>query len=207
MKRALSLSSAALLSLAACGEAKNVANEAETTAGDAAIETATAVDTTTVMTAPPAATDTAAGYAAAVAQSDLYEIEASRLALERSNSPEIQQYAQMIIDSHGKATAELRSALASSGLAVTPALDARHQGLLEALRTSTPLEFDTAYLDQQTMAHSEVLGLHRSYADRGDNGAVKSFAAKTVPIVEAHLALAKKLDESGADEPAANPPQ
>ena len=206
MNRALILSSAALLTLAACGESKNVANEAETSAGDAAIETATAVDPAPVA-APAGGTSTAAGYATTVAQADMYEIEASKLALEKSNSPEIKKFAQLMIDGHTQTTAELRSALASAGLAVTPALDARHQAMLEVLRGKAAMDFDTAYLDQQTVVHGEALSLHKRYADSGDNPAVKAFAAKTAPIVQAHLDRAKKLDESGADEPAANPPQ
>ncbi|MDO9487416.1 MAG: DUF4142 domain-containing protein [Sphingomonadaceae bacterium] len=206
MNRALLLS-VALLTLAACGESKNVANEAETSAGDAAIETATAVDPAPATTLPASGTGTAAGYAAAAAQGDMYEVEAGRIALERSNSPEIKQFAQTMVDSHSATTAELRTALATAGLAVTPALDPRHQALLDALRAASPLEFDTAYLDQQSVVHGEALRLHRSYAESGDNSVVRAFAAKTAPVVQAHLDMAKKLDESGADEPAANPPQ
>lgn len=207
MNRALILSSAALLTtLAACGESKNVANEAETSAGDAAIETATAVDPAPAPVSTPG-TGATAGYAAAVAQADLYEIEASKLALERSNSPEIKQFAQMMIDGHSQTTTELKSALAAAGLAVTPALDPRHQTMLAALRDKTALAFDTAYLDQQSVIHGEALALHERYAGNGDNPVVKAFAAKTAPVVQAHLDTARKLDRSGADEPAANPPQ
>ena len=206
--RSLILSSVALLALAACGDAKDVANEAETAAGDATIETATAADTT-VEPAPVLDTNSAAGYATTAALGDMYEIESSKLALEKSNSPEVKQFAQMMIDGHTKTTAELKSALAAAGVAMTPpaALDARRQSMLDELRGKAATEFDTAYLDQQTAAHGEALSLHQRYADNGDTAAIKTFAAKTAPAVQAHLDMVKKLDKSGADEPAANPPQ
>jgi len=209
MNRALILSSVALLALAGCGDSKQVANEAETSAGDAAIENATAVASAPAPAAPVADTSTATGYATAAALGDMFEIESSKLALQKTNSPEIKQFAQMMIDAHGKTTAELKATLATAGLTVTPpaALDARQKAMLEELGGKPPLEFDTAYLDQQTVAHSEALSLHQRYAQGGDNVAVKAFAAKTAPIVQAHLDMAKKLDKSGADEPAANPPQ
>lgn len=208
MNRALMLSSVALLALAGCGDSKKVANEAETSAGDAAIESATAIEP---APAPVAIVDTrtATGYAAAAALGDMFEVESSKLALEKSNSPEIKQFAQMMIDGHGKTTAELNATLATAGVTLPPpaALDERHQAMLEELRGKTALEFDTAYLDQQTAAHGEALSLHQSYAQGGDNVALKAFAAKTAPTVQTHLDMAKKLDKSGADEPAANPPQ
>lgn len=209
MNRALMLSSAALFALAACGDAKKVANEAETSAGDAAIESATAVAPAPAPAAPVADTSSATGYATAVALADMFEIESSKLALQKTNSPELKQFAQMMVDAHGQTTAELQATLASAGLTVTlpAALDARHQAMLEELRGKSALEFDTAYLDQQTAAHGDALRLHQSYAQGGENAPVKAFAAKTAPIVQAHLDMAKKLDTSGADEPAANPPQ
>lgn len=209
MMRSLILSSVALLTLAACGDAKDVATEAETAAGDATIETATAVEPAAESAAPALDTNSAAGYATTAALGDMYEIESSKLALEKSNSPEVKQFAQMMIDGHGKTTADLKAALAAAGIAVTPpaALDARRQGLLDELRGKTALEFDTAYLDQQTAAHGEALSLHNGYAQGGDNPQLKTLAAATAPVVQSHLDMVKKLDKSGADEPAANPPQ
>lgn len=212
MTRSLILSSVALLALAACGDSQNVATEAETAAGDATIETATAVEPAPAPTAaarPAADTNTAAGYAMTAALSDMYEIESSRLALEKAASPEVKKFAQMMVDGHTKTTAELKSTLAAAGVNMTPppALDARRQGMLDELRGKSAAEFDTAYLDQQTTAHGEALDLHSSYAEGGDTAQLKAFAAKTAPIVQSHLDMVKKLDKSGADEAAANPPQ
>src|SRR3954468_4823152 len=46
----------------------------------------------------------AAQFVPMAASSDLYEIESSRLALERSQSPAIKQFAQMMIDHHTMTT-------------------------------------------------------------------------------------------------------
>lgn len=209
MHRHLILSSAALLALAACGDSKNVASEAETSAGDAAIETATAVEPAAPAPAATANTNSVAGYAATAAMSDMFEIESSKLALEKSASPEVKKFAQMMIDGHTKTTAELKATLATAGVTMTPppALDERRQAMLEELRGKSTAEFDTAYLDQQTAAHGEALSLHQGYANGGDNAAAKAFAAKTAPVVQMHLDMVKKLDTAGADEPAANPPR
>jgi putative membrane protein len=213
MNRNLILSSVALLALAACGEAEDATTTAESTATDVAADT-----TATVENAPAAVTDavtpaadtrTANGYATAAALGDMFEIESSRIAVEKAKSPEVKQFAQMMIDGHSKTTAELKSALGSAGVQVTlpAALDERRQEMITELRGKSATDFDTAYLDQQSRAHGESLDLHRTYADAGDNAPLKAFAAKTAPIVQQHIDMAKKLDKSGADEPAANPPQ
>lgn len=213
MNRNLILSSVALLALAACGEAEDATTKAESAATDVAADTTAAVENATAeatdLVTPAADTRTASGYATAAALGDMYEIESSRVAVEKAKSPEVKQYAQSMIDGHGKTTAELKAALTSAGLQVTlpAALDERRQKMVTELREKSPTEFDTAYLDQQTAAHREALDLHRTFADTGDNAPLKAFAAKTAPIVQQHIDMAKKLDKSGADEPAANPPQ
>ena len=212
MNRSLILSSVALLALAACGEAEKATNEAESAAADVAADTTAAVENATAdvtgSTAPADAT-AASGYATNAALGDMFEIESSRLAVEKAKSPEVKKFAQMMIDAHTKTTDELKSVLSSAKLQVTPpkALDERRQGMVNDLQKASATEFDKTYLDQQTKAHSEALDLHKNYADNGDDAALKAFAAKTAPVVQQHLDEAKKLDESGSDEPAANPPQ
>jgi putative membrane protein len=213
MNRNLILSSVALLALAACGEAEDATTKAESAATDVAADTTTTVENATAeatdVVAPAADTRTANGYATAAALSDMYEIESSRVAAEKSKSPEVKQYAQSMIDGHSKTTAELKAALTSAGLQLTlpAALDERRQKMVTELREKSSMEFDTAYLDQQSKAHREALDLHQAFADAGDSAPLKAFAAKTAPIVQQHIDMAKKLDKSGADEPAANPPQ
>lgn len=213
MSRNLILSSVALLALAACGEAEDATTTTETAATDVAADATAAVDDTAALATdaatPAEDTRTASGYATAAALGDMFEIESSRIALEKTKSPEVKQFAQMMIDGHSKTAAEMKSALASAGIEVTlpAALDERRQEMITELRGKSATEFDTAYLDQQTKAHTESLDLHRAYADAGDTAPLKAFAAKTAPIVQQHIDMAKKLDKSGADEPAANPPQ
>lgn len=212
MNRSLILSSVALLTLAACGDAEKAADDTGAAATDVAADTTAAVENTTAAAAdavtPSADANTANGYAMNAALSDMFEIESSKLALEKAKSPEVKQFAQMMIDHHGKTSAEMKTVLASAGIQMTPpaALDERRQGMVTELRQASADQFDTAYLDQQTAAHNEALDLHRGFAENGDNPALKAFAAKTAPIVQQHLDKAKQLDESGSDEAASSPP-
>ncbi len=191
------LAAAALsLGLAACGEPENPASEATTTPG----------------TGDGAATDTAAvddatrNFVEKAAISDMYEIESSRLALERSTVQPVKDFAQMMIDAHTATSAELTSLVSGAGVMAPTAMDNDHMGKLDELRNASAEDFDDKYIDQQTEAHENALDLLRDYSDDGQNTGLQAFAAKTAPAVEQHLQQVKALDDSPADDQADDTP-
>lgn len=203
----VALATVSALSLAACGERNEVVE-------DGAVENASAQSgvgsnpvTNTVQdaaagmvgAASAAAARTADLYVPAAAVSDMYEIESSKLALQQSQNAAVKKYAQMMVDHHTKTTADLKAALGSAGVQITPptAMDERRQGLVDNLRQAPAGGFDGVYKAQQIAAHEEALTLHRTYAENGENAALKAVAAKAVPIVEQHLQQARALPEAG----------
>ena len=137
--------------------------------------------------------------------SDMYEIEAGKIALAKSQSQPIKAFAQKMIDDHGATTARLKALMPEAGVTAAPpaALDPRHARLIEDLQKTEPAKFDAVYLDQQTQAHREALGLMNSYATHGEVPALKDFAGETKPKIQMHLDIVSKLDHGGADETAA----
>jgi putative membrane protein len=202
MTRTLALMLLPLATLTACGG--NSATNATSDAGNVAAATVDKVEDTAgaaVGGATAPLVNTVDAYVANAAIGDMYEIESSKLALERSKSAEVKKFAQQMVTDHTATTAKLKSAIAEAGLKVTPpaALDARRQGMLENLRAATPDAFDRAYLDQQTAAHQEALTVHTSFAEDGDNDVLKKLAGETAPKVQHHFEMVKQLDAGGAD--------
>lgn len=143
-------------------------------------------------------------FVAAAAQSDMFEIQSSQMAVGRSSNAEVKKFAQMMIDGHTKTSAELKTLVTGVEDAIIPAaLDQRRQGLLDNLRGASPADFDNTYLNQQTTSHAETLAFMSGYARGGDNAGLKAFAAKTAPVVQGHLDMARKLDSNGNDDAAA----
>jgi putative membrane protein len=197
----LILTSALALALAACNNAEqSPANE--TGLANGAISTAvedTAAQATGAVAAPLA--NSVEAFVTNAAIGDMYEIESSKIAAEKSKSPAVKAFAAMMIKDHTGTTAKLKGAIASENLSVAlPATpDDRRAGLLANLRSASADDFDKVYLDQQTAAHSETLSLMKSYADDGENAALKALAAATAPIVQTHYEEVQKLDAAGAD--------
>ena len=131
----------------------------------------------------------AAGFANAVAASDLYEIESGRLAAGKTGSPAVKAFAQHLVTDHEKSSAELKAAAAKASppLTVTPALDSGKQALLDQLKAANGPDFDRRFIDQQTSSHQQALLLLRDYVGGGQSQPLKDFASKAITAVEGHL--------------------
>lgn len=137
-------------------------------------------------------TRTTKGFATAAAISDMYEVEAGKIAAERSSKADIKAFAQEMIKAHTETTAKLKPLL-PAGITPPTHVDARRQGMLDNLRGAAAADFDHRYVTQQVAAHKEADILMRGYAKDGDNAAIKTFAADTDKHVKMHLAKANGL--------------
>jgi putative membrane protein len=178
--------SIAALSLAGCSK------KAETPAADSS---SAASDVN--LTPPVAATSTSPGQAFAdtAAASDTFEIETSKLAATKGQSAKIKHFAEEMIKAHTDSTAKLKTAAAAASPAITPApaLTPAQQQTLDALSAKSGADFDRAYADAQRSGHQATLDALKAYSATGDVPSLKAFAAQLVPVVTAHLNMAKGL--------------
>ncbi|MGZ6015024.1 MAG: DUF4142 domain-containing protein [Phenylobacterium sp.] len=202
MKHALFLSAAAVaaLSLAACNKpasttASDTANSAGSAASDAASSTGAAVNkaedaTGAAVGAASANTigphDTAA-FVSNASQSDMYEIQAAKIAETRSKNPDIKAFAKMMVKDHTATSAAMGPLAKAAGQTPADKLDDRRSGLIDHLNKASDADFDRVYVDQQVAAHKEALDLMNGYAKDGSDAGLKGAAAKTAPKVQMHL--------------------
>lgn len=129
--------------------------------------------------------------------SNQFELETSKLAIEKASSPDVKAFAEKIITDHTKAGADLRAAIGTAGI-TTPApdaLDEDHRDKVTKLSEKTGSDFDEAYIDEQEKAHDDAIDLFKDYAKDGDNAALKNFAATTLPTLEAHDKHLEEVDD------------
>jgi putative membrane protein len=201
MKRALVLTAAAAaaLSLAACNKnasgnteaASNTMNPGQSAPVNAAQDAmGAAVGATSAATV--GSHDTGA-FVDNAGQGDMYEIQAAKIAEEKSKSADVKAFAKMMVADHTALAAEMKPLIAKAGKTAPTELDQRRKGFLDNLSAATAAAFDKTYIDQQVAAHEETLSLMKGYADNGDNPDLKAAAAKTAPKVQAHLNKAKAI--------------
>ena len=131
------------------------------------------------------------------AMSDMYEVEAGKIATQKGQTAPVKGFAEMMVDAHSKTTEELKGIIASEKINVDlpTKLDAKHQKLIDDLNTASSADFDGTYAKQQVDGHQEAVDLFDSYAKKGNNAALKAFAQKTLPVIRQHLDAAKKLPQ------------
>jgi putative membrane protein len=131
------------------------------------------------------------------AMSDLYEVEAGKIAAARGGSEAVKQFGQHMVEAHTHTTAELKGVVHAQNIKVDfpGALDAKHQLLVDDLMAAHEGEFDRTYARQQIKAHEAAVELFSKYADEGDDAVIKAFAAKTLPEIKQHLEEAKALPQ------------
>ncbi|MFZ5729586.1 DUF4142 domain-containing protein, partial [Phenylobacterium sp.] len=192
MPRHLLIAGAAVaaLSLAACGQAAddNATAPAESVTPDA----------NPAATLPtPADEASAPDFVRLAAESDMFEIQSSQMAVERAQNAEVKEFAQMMIEAHNQSTADLKAAVQASGQAITPPTQPSEEVAdeLNDLREVAAGEFDEAYIDEQVEAHQEALNLMQRYAGDGDVPELQAFAAATAPLIQQHLDRARALQE------------
>jgi len=200
MKRILMSAAAlaAVASLAACNRADNTGAEgsvSDTPGQNPAVNAAQ-----DAMSAPVGETSAATlgrttdGFVTNAAIGDMYEIEAGKMAQQMGKSDAVKTFGGQMVKDHTATSAKLKATLGTAGADVTPptTLDERRQGMIDNLKSAGD-NFDSVYAAQQKAAHDEMLTLMKTYADNGDNAALKALAAETAPKVQMHLDMANKL--------------
>lgn len=143
----------------------------------------------------PADEASAPDFVAKAAESDMFEIAAAKIALDRSKDPDVKAFAQQMIDAHTQSTADLKAAIAQSGQTLTlpTQIPDNLQAKLTDLQNASADDFNKMYIDGQVDAHQDALNLLQRYAEDGDVPALKTFASTTGGVVQQHFDKAKAL--------------
>ena len=128
-----------------------------------------------------------------VAESGLFEIEASRLAVAHGGSPAVRRFAEATLRDRVAVDTDLQQLAASVGVSLPSQLGDTLRARLDVLRQLTGSDFDRAYArNVGVMAQEETLTAFERAADR--HGArVQRFAAEQLPALRKHLEWAREL--------------
>jgi putative membrane protein len=133
-------------------------------------------------------------YAAMAGASDMFEIQSSQIALQKSQRADVRNFAQMLIQHHQMTTQQLMAAAQAAGMSPPPPmLMPMHRRMIAELQAASGSQFDMLFVRQQVPAHEMALALHSNYADNGDTPALQQAARGAVPLVTQHLNMARSM--------------
>ncbi|MGI4776999.1 MAG: DUF4142 domain-containing protein [Janthinobacterium lividum] len=138
------------------------------------------------------------------AGNNLYEIEVSKLAAEKSQNAEIKRYAATLVRDHTAAKEELRTIAVAKPLRIPDDMPDGKKVQLKMFADATPAEFDEKYLKMVGLEeHRTDIELFETQVEKGKDAQLKAFVAKTLPKLKMHLVAAEKLVAGGVSPAAA----
>ncbi len=126
------------------------------------------------------------------AQDGMTEVELGKVALEKSQNPEVRNFAQRMVTDHGKANSELATLAKQKGIDAPKKLDAEHEAMVKNLKAKDGASFDSEYSHHMNMDHSKAISLFEA-ASKSPDKDLAGFAKKTLPTLKEHKEMAGKL--------------
>lgn len=128
-----------------------------------------------------------------------FQIEAGRLALQRSTNAGVRGFAQRMVTDHSDLITSLKftnNSNVSAPMPRGPAADG--QRALEELRAASDARFDILYMDIQVRTLAYALDVYREYSRVGSVESLKRYTVKNTPMIEAQSRMAQTVRGSMA---------
>lgn len=132
-----------------------------------------------------------AKFTATAAQGGMMEVELGRLALQRAGDPSVRAFGQKMVSDHTAANAELKGVAARKNLTLPGEMSSDQKSMVEKLSKLSGAEFDKEYMSDMVKDHETDVKDFQVQASEGSDPEIKSFAGKTLPILQGHLQMAR----------------
>lgn len=129
-----------------------------------------------------------------MAEANIAEINAGKLALSKASNPEVKAYAQRMVDEHTKSLAEVQALAHAKGVELPKESNVKHKAKESMLKALSGDIFDRTYVKQSGRRDHRVT--HEQLRDNMDkikDPDIKALAMKMRPVVEQHLMAADEL--------------
>jgi putative membrane protein len=129
----------------------------------------------------------AADFVAINGSIDLFVIRSSELALQRSSSARIRDFASQMIADHKGTSGQLSFAGRRLNLLPSATLRPAEQAMFDSLQSSK--QFDVEYVRDLRTVHRQAIAIDSAYAARGASPTLRPVAAAALPIEQRHLRM------------------
>jgi putative membrane protein len=120
------------------------------------------------------------------ASAGMAEVKLGKLAMDKGQSMEVKQFARKMVEDHSKANMELKQIAEKQNLPLPAKIDAKHQIVYDKLVKLDGADFDREYMRAMAADHDDAVKLFKEQSESGKDPELKSFAMKTLPVIEKH---------------------
>jgi putative membrane protein len=187
--------------LASCGNNSSTSDSNTTTSADSSYGDSsnmasmdkTRNDTTGAMGTAAPDVNTPGGFAMTAASGGMMEVELANMAQQKAAGKDVKDFAKMIEQDHTKANNELKGIAATKNINLPSAMMADHQMHVNDLNSKSGVDFDKAYIDMMVEDHNQDINMFKTASNNMSDADLKTFATKTLPVLQKHLDRAKAL--------------
>ena len=123
------------------------------------------------------------------------ELESARLALEKSKSERVRQFAQQMIDDHTQAQIDLQQLAQLKGVKLPQEANLAHKALSTAMRLLTADAFDRQYMTRMGINDNErTVELLQKGQKNVKDTELRTLLERQLAMAETHLMVARKLN-------------
>ena len=137
-----------------------------------------------------------AKFAVTAANGGLLEVQLGKLAKTKATSPQVLEFASMMVDDHSAANKELMDLAGKKVITLPAILDNKTQKEYNDFEKMGKKDFDKAYMDYMVKDHKEDIDEFKKEAENGKDAELKAFANKTIPVLQHHLEMAEKANSA-----------
>lgn len=131
-------------------------------------------------------------FAVEAASGGMMEVEMGRMALNQASSQDVKDFAQMMIDDHSAANAELQELARNKSITLPAAPGEEQQEKINKLAPKKGADFDRAYVDMMVSDHESDVAAFENESRNGADADLKNWAATKLPVLRHHLDMAKE---------------
>jgi putative membrane protein len=131
-----------------------------------------------------------------LAQANMAEVEAAKLAQDKAQSEEVKKYAQHMVEDHGKMLEEQQQMAKTKNVEVPKQPKKDSQSAMKKLEGLSGEKFDQAFMEQMVKDHEKSLKLAREASKNAKDPELKQAAEQATPKIEEHLKMARQIHGS-----------
>jgi len=127
------------------------------------------------------------------ASGGMHEVELGKIAQAQAKNDDVKKFAEMMVTDHTKANEELKKCAKEAGVDVPDKMREEEQKEVDRFKNYKGNNFDQDYMKHMVDDHEKDVALFKRASKEAKNPKIKEFATKTLPILQAHLDQARKI--------------
>lgn len=137
-----------------------------------------------------------AEFTVEAASGGMTEVTLGNMAHEKGINNRVKSFGMMMVNDHTKLNNMVKAIAITKNISIPKVPGAKEQKLIAELSKKSGKDFDKAYVDAMIEDHEDDIKVFQKAAKNCADPDVKSFAARTIPMLQAHLDAINAIKDS-----------